>query len=343
MFILLGSEIRDMPLLATSLDLRRQLAAALIAGGVTGVVFVTYSWGRLLLLERWPNETGEIILGILAGWIWAITAFVPFLLAILLVVASPSLRTVIEGAAIVYVFGLLISVGQLILTESPFGLELVVLAVPLEQVVIFLAVAIAVVLAYHGGYDRLRSAVGDVDQHPLFAPIASMNIGPALSIQRALIVAGLAALIGAGGLVLAGGIGELLRAVARIGTTESITVTFPREQIWRVGIPPGRFPVEWLFEASFLLAVLFVAGPQLRVRDLGKGIAVIFGVQSTVGLLPALVPPGRPVDLWDISGPILPPLGDAIILFGIAVAIWLVKHGGLASFQSLIRSERDST
>lgn len=330
-----------MALPATNTDLRRQLSAALIAGGVTAVFFVTYSWGRLLMIDRLPAGAREIILGVMAGWVWAIAAFVPFLLAVLLVVAGPTRRAVITGAVIVYVCGLLVTIGQLALTEFPVGLDLVVLAVPLVRVVIFLGVATAVWLAYHGGYERLRSAVGDVDQHPLFASIADTNIGPALSIQRGLVVAGLAASIGAGGLVLTGGIGELLRAVGRIGTTETISVTLSQDQIWRIGIPPARFPVEWLFEASFLLAVLFVTGPQLRTRDVGKGIAIIFAVQSTVLLLPALVPPGRPVDLWAVSGPVLSPLGDTIILIGIAVAVWLLNYGGLGSLQSPVSSKLD--
>lgn len=320
-------------------DLRRQLSVAVIAGAVTAIVFVTFSWGRLLVMERLPEGAGGIIFGVLTEWIWAIATFTPFLLAVLLVVADSSRRSVISGAIIVYVCGLLLTGSQLVLSNSPIGFDIVVLAVPLVRVVIFLAVATAVWLAYHGGYERLAAAVGNVDQHPLFAAIADVEIGPALSLQRGLVVACLAAFVGAGGLVLTGGIGELLRAVEQMNTAGAIGVTIPHDQVWRVGIQPERFPVEWLFEVSFLLAVLFITGPLLRARDFCKGVAVLFGVQSTVGLLPALVPPGRPVELWGASGPILSPLGDAMVLLGIAVAVWVSNTvDGRRSSPSHVRS-----
>lgn len=165
------------------------------------------------------------------------------------------------------------------------------------------------------------------------ANVADVHIGPDLTLKRGLVAAGLAAIIGAVGLVLAGGIGDILRAVARSGSGGSAIIVGTQGQAWNVGVPLARLPSEWLFQASFLLGVLFVTGPQLRPRDLVKGIVVVFGVQSTVQLMPALIPPFRPVDLWSVSGPVLTPLGDAVLLFGIAVAVWLTFYDGLDGIQ----------
>lgn len=314
-------------------DSRRLLGAAILAGVLIAVGFVTVSWSRLLLTGRFSAEAGEIVLGVVSGGVLATAAFVPFLLAVLVVVADPSLRAVTGGAVLVYVCDLLVTVGRPFLTGSPGGIELTVLAVPLVRVVIFLAVATAVWLAYHGGYERLVSAAGNADQHPLLAIVADERIGPSLSLQRGLVVAGLAAIVGAGGLVLVGEIGAFLRAVARSETAGSTAVMFHQGQTVRVGISLAQLPTQWLFEASFLLAVLFVTGPRLGLPDLCKGIAVVFGVQSTVTLLPALLPPFRPVELWTASGPVLTPLGDVVLLCSVAVAVWLAFHGGLETLQ----------
>lgn len=322
-----------MPVPESDSGRRRLFGAAILAGVLIAVGFVTVSWSRLLLTGRYSAEAGEIVLGVVSGGVLATAAFVPFLLAVLVVVAGPSLRAVVGGAVLVYAFDLLLTVGRAILTDLPGGIELTVLAVPLVRVVTFLAVATAVWLAYHGGYERLVSAAGNADHHPLFAIVADEQIGPALSLQRGLVVAGLAAIVSAGGLVLVGGIGDFLRAVARSETAGSTTIVFHQGQTLSVGISLAQLPAQWLFEASFLLAVLFVTGPWLGVRDLLKGITVVFGVQSTVTLLPVLVPPFRPVELWDTSSPVLTPLGDAILLVGIAIAVWLAFHGGLETLQ----------
>jgi hypothetical protein len=226
----------------------------------------------------------------------------------------------------VYVIDLLLLVGRAVLSRVPEQLELVVLAVPLSRVAIFLAIAVAAWLAYHGGYERLSVAAGNTDQHPLFAIVADKRIGPTLSLQRCLVVAGLAGLVGAGELVLAGRIGDLFRTIAQLRTTGQITIVASQGAAWNVEIPLSQFPEQWLFEASFLLAVLFVTSSRLSARDLLKGLAVVFGVQSTVKLVPAFLPPSRPRELWASSGPVLTPLGDAFLLFGIAVATPLAFH-----------------
>jgi hypothetical protein len=306
---------------------RRLLGASALAGASIGVASVAYTWSRLFLNHRSLDRAGAILPGVLAGWISATVVSVPFLLAVLVVVAGPTRRSVAGGAVLVYAFDLLVTVGWTSLRGFPGGIELAVLAVPLARVVSLLAVATAVWLAYHGGYDRLVSAAGNATRHPLFAVVADSRLGPALPLRRGLVAAGIAAIVGAAGLVVVGGIADLLGALARVGTAESSIAVFSRDWVRDVGIPAARLPVEWLFEASFLLAVLFVTGPRLRLRDLLKGLAVVFGVQSTVHLLPMLLPPFDPVYLLGSPGPVLTPLGDAILLSGVAAAVRLGFHG----------------
>jgi hypothetical protein len=65
---------------------------------------------------------------------------------------------------------------------------------------------------------------------------------------------------------------------------------------------------------------------------------VVFGVQSTVKLLPALVPPFDPVYLFGASGPVFAPLRDAAVLAGVAVGAWLAFHGGSETLRRVTRS-----
>jgi hypothetical protein len=205
-----------------------------------------------------------------------------------------------------------------------------------------LAVATAAWLAHHGGYERLVAAVGEVPQHPLFAAVADERIGPGLTVQRGLVVAVLAGAVGAGGLVSAGWAADLLGAVAR-ATGGSGAPFFAGR--WQMGIPPTRLPVEWLFEASFLLAVVLVTGPRLRARAVAAGVAVVVAVQSTVALLPMLVPPSEPVFLLAPSGPVLTPLGDVVVLLGIAVGVRVGLHdgGGRLRYPGGSRTDRRGT
>lgn len=321
---------------------RRLVGAALLTGGLLAVAFVAFHMGRLLLAGSSPGTASETILGVLAGGTLSTAWFVPLVLAVLLVVAGPSRRTVAGGAVLVYVVHLVLTVVRAVWTGAlggvpgsvPGGIDPVVLAVPLPIVATFLAVATAVWLAYGGGYERLVAATGDADQHPLFAVVADERIGPSLSLQRGLVAAGVGALVGVGGLVLAGGIADLLQAFARSGVAEPGTTQITRIPARGVGIPLTRLPVEWLLVASFLLAVLFVTGPRIWPRDVLRGIAVIFAVQSAVELLPALLSPDRPLELRAASGPILAPVGDAILLVALAVAVWLAFHGGLETLRN---------
>ncbi|MFC6726355.1 hypothetical protein ACFQE1_18705, partial [Halobium palmae] len=146
---------------------RRLLGAALLAGVSIAVVFVAFSWSRLFLTNGSFDGAAGVVLGVLIEGTVATAWFVPFLLAVLIVLATPSRRTVAIGAALVYGVGLLSIVGRTLLGGVPVGIEPVVLAVPLASVANFLAVATAVWLAYHGGYERLAAAVGSLDRHPL--------------------------------------------------------------------------------------------------------------------------------------------------------------------------------
>jgi hypothetical protein len=309
----------------------RLLGAAVLAGVPTAVASVGLAWSRLVLTNR-PVGGGDltVLVGAVTGVIGATVASVPFLLAVLFVVTRPTRRSLLAGALLVYVGDVLTAVGQRLLTGVQTGVDLTVLVVPLTRVVALFAIATATWLAYHGGYERLVAATGDATQHPLFAVVADERVGPALSLQRALVAAGVAALVGAGGLVAVGAVGSLVDALTRSVTGGSGVVVGSRAWVRDVGISLPRLPRRWLFEASFLLAVLFVTGPRLRGRDLLKGLAVVFGVQSTVFLLPMLRPPFRPVYLFGAPGPILTPLTDASLLVGVAVAVWLGGHGGLA-------------
>jgi hypothetical protein len=98
--------------------------------------------------------------------------------------------------------------------------------------------------------------------------------------------------------------------------------------IWALnaGIPLEHTPVRWLFEASFLLAVLFVTGPRLGRRAIAKAIIVVFAVQSALELAPMVRPPFEPVYLLATPGPIFTPLGDIVLLCGIATALWIHPH-----------------
>lgn len=311
------------------LDGRRALRAALEAGALVAFAFVAFGWLRLSLTGGTPAGNLVGILG--AGAVQAAVAtvtFAPFLLAVVGVVARPTPRVVAGGVALVYGVDLLVTLGTTLATGFPGSVGPAVLVVPLSTVVSLLAIAAAVWLAYHGGYDRLAAAAEGADRHPLFANLPGARLGPELSVKRGLVAAGLAALVGAGGMVAANWAVDLIRAATRAGAGGSVSVTVSGPWVWNVGIPPAQFPAEWLSEASFLLAVLFVAGPRVAARDLGKGIAVIVGVQSAAVLVPALVAPVGPLDPWAPSGPILAPLGDVFLFVGVAVAVRLALHDG---------------
>jgi hypothetical protein len=311
---------------AASPDSSRLVSGALVAAGLAAAVLVVVSWGRLLLTTPPSATTTQLVAGLLLEWLLHAVALTPSVLAIVLVVADPSWRTVAAGVALVYLVDLVLIVGQLSLRSFPVGIEPIVLAAPLGRVVTVFAVAVAVWIAYDGGFERLAAATGDADHHPLFALVADDRIGPALTVQRGLAAAGLAASVAAGGLVITGQVGNALQAVTGPGAAGDPVVAFSQAWLGDVGISPGQVPFEWLLQAAFLLGVTLVTGPRLRPRDFLKGVGVVFTIQSVATLLPPPNGPDRPVGLWTPTGPLLTPISDSILLVGIAMGIWLVFH-----------------
>jgi len=310
------------------LDGRRALGAALGSGALVAFAFVAFGWLRLSMAGRAPSDPVAVLGAVVVQGVVSTVTFAPFLLAVVGVVARPTPRVVAGGAALVYGVDLLATLGGTLVTGFPGSVGPAILAAPLSTVASLLAIAVAVWLAYHGGYDRVAAAAEGADRHPLFAALPEPRFAPELPVKQGFVAAGLGALVGAGGLVAANEIVELLRTVARAGAGPSVSVTVSGAWVWNVGIPPSQFPIEWLFEASFLLAVVFVTGPRVAARDLAKGVAVIVAVQSATRLVPALVPPARPLNPWEPSGPILTPVGDVFLFVGVAVAVRLALHDG---------------
>lgn len=307
----------------TDLPFRRALAAALLAGLVVSALFVAFNWTQALVTRDLP-ATGRLLLGILIGGVVSVAWYATFLLAVLLVVGrETNWRTLAGSVALVYVIDLLLAAVQ---GRSPFvSFQRGVLAVPLPQVGRLIAIAAAYWLAYDGGYERIAAALGH-PSHPLFAIVTDDRLTTDLTVGRGVVAASLAALISVSGFVLAGTVQDLL---TNASGAVVVFLTVPR-----VGIPLGRVPMEWLFEASLLLAVLLVTGPETAARDVLKGLAVVFVVGATARLAPALLPPFQHVALWTASGPILAPLADALLVVGIALAVWLALGSGIERVRS---------
>ncbi|MFC5367678.1 hypothetical protein [Salinirubrum litoreum] len=316
-----------MSVLDSSLDSRRLLRGALPASLLVAVASTV-----LALLRALPTGDPTELLGVSPapvafGVLLSTVTTVPFLLALLVVVTTPSRRVAAAGAGLVYAVDLVAVVAGRSLLSRGAGLDVAVLALPLPRAVTVLAVATAVWLAYHGGTERLHAVVGGVPPHPLFAQIADHRLGPGLTLQRGLLAAGVAGLVGAGGLVVAGGLYDLLTAVGGLGAPGSPSITFSESGLREVGISLARLPVRWLIEASVLLAVLFVAGPRCSPRDLLKGLGLLVAVRSAVILVPAFLPPFEPVFLLGPRGPLVAALPDVILLVGIAFAVRLSESG----------------
>jgi hypothetical protein len=302
---------------------RDVVVAAVLAGLVGGVGSVAVVWTRRLAAET-TVVTGRLLAGIISSSVFSAVWFVPFLLAVLVAVAEPSRRAVAGGAALVYTADLVSSFVPTLV--GPFPLRATVLVAPLEEVVTFLGIVTAVWLAYHGGYERLTAPLPD-SQHPLFAVVAGDRIGADLSLQRGVVVALLAAAVVAVGLVAVGVVANFLREL--FVTTAGRGSIVIRGSVTNAGIPLEQAPRRLLFEAAFLLGVLFVTGPRTAPRDLLKGVAVVFGTWAAVTVLPALVPPVGPVAVWEGPGSLVAPLGDTLVLAAVTLAVWLAFHDGL--------------
>lgn len=306
----------------TGVNFRRALAAALLAGLVVAVVFVAFNWVRILLSPGLPDDP-ELVLGrTVFVALLSLAVYAPFLLAVVWVVSDTHWKSVTTGAVLVFAFALFLPGGRRV--EVPFDPSSTELLVSMARVVSFLAVATAVWIAYNGGYERLTEPFDGVS-HPLFANVADTPLGADLDLQRGFLAVVLAGLVGAGGLVLVDSLHDLLLAATAGGTTRILFA--------QPGIPLEQLPIEFVAEASFLLAVLFVVGAGTTLRGLAKGIAVVFAVQTPLGLVPALLAPTWTVDLWAPQGPVLAPASDALVLLGIAVAVWLAFRGGIEALR----------
>lgn len=319
------------------LDRHRLPGAAVLASVCCAVGALAVGWLRLLSTGRYPAAVGDVVVSLVYGGVVVTASFLPLLFAVLVVVAAPTPRRVAGGAVLVYAVDLLMTISQPPLASVPASVDVTVLAVPLPRVATVLAIATAAWLAFHGGYERLALAAGDADQHPIFAFVADESIAPALTVQRGVVVAGLAGVVSAGGLYVAGRLSEFLEAIVRPEPTGATGIVIRPAAAYSVGIPLAELPVEWLFELSFLLAVLFVTGPRLAARDLLKGISVLVGVQVPVSLLAAFGSTDRAAELSNGLAPVLTPLDDVVLLSDIAVAVWLAFHGGLETIRRHVR------
>jgi hypothetical protein len=320
-----------MAVLPDSASRRRLLVAAVVAGLLASAVQQTAIAG---IASFAPAVRSGVLRAVEVGGVTAVVVvlvtllssalwFAPYLLVVLVTVADPSRETVAGGVAVLYVLGLLQILAFTL--ASPGGFTPAVLAVPLATVAPYLGVATAVWVAHHGGYEQLADALKDAPEHPLFAVVAEESLGSDLPLGRGLVAAGLGSFVVVGGLVVAGWLQELLTTPARSafpGTSVRFTAT-------SVGLELDAVPETWLFEATFLLAVLLVTGPRVGPRDVLKGVALVVGVRLTVAVVPAVVPPFESVALWESGGPMLGALASVVLVVGIAVGAWLAFRDGV--------------
>lgn len=303
------------------------LLAAVFASAILGAVFTAVS---ALNPANSSAPVGGPVATVLFQFVGTLASnvvwYLPYLLVVLLTVVEPTRRIVVGGAVILYSVDLLFTWAA----RQAFAAEtsLATFAGSLTIVFEYLAIATVVWVGYHGGYERLREALGDAQQHPLFAAIVDdRQLGRGVSIELALLAVVPAALVGALGLLFTGAVQRRLYDLATSGPNgPAVTINFGASTA--AGVSTGQLPVEFALQASFLLAVLLVTGPQLARSDVLKGIAVIVGVESTVALLPTLLPPFRTVDLWAPDGPVMAPLAAVVPFLAIAAAVWLAFHDG---------------
>ena len=301
------------------LDRRREVAGALLAGLVVAGTFLAVTVIQAALAGDLP-VLGQNLFVVLGSGGFSLAWYVPFLLAVVLVVGrGVTRRTLAGGVVLIYVTHLLIAIVQGLVTPVAYTLTPRVFAQPLPQVARFLGIAVAYWIAYDGGYESITSALG-YPSHPLFAVVSDDEVAPDLDVGRAVVAASIAGLIAVSGAVLAEFVQQLL--VSPTGAPIPVSVSAG-------GISVHEAPIEWVLDTTFVLAVLFVTGPKTTPRAVLKGLGVVFGVGAAVRIAPAFLPPYRPVELWDPSGPILAPLGDGVLVFGIALAVWLALRGGI--------------
>lgn len=298
---------------------RDLFVAAILGSLLVGTVFSGFSV-LLTLTSGVPSTAGDtppLLALFVANTAQHVLSYLPYLLAVLLTMARPMRKALLNGVVLVYVGGILQMYLGTVLADwggTAWSAEITGLTavfVPLDTVVAYLAIAAAVWLAYHGGYERLRTAVS---QHPLFGAVIKDEASSALTLRRGAIAAGLAALLGVVALVVNGALYDQF----------SGDVSFEGGWYWTVGVPPTEAPLTWVSQASFLLAVLFVAGPRLTVRDVLKGVAAVVGVQTILRFLVVL---GPWIAIQKTAA--VPRFGDVASFAAIAVCVWLAFHDGM--------------
>ncbi|WP_136717306.1 hypothetical protein [Halorientalis salina] len=306
----------------TTHTLRRELAGALLAGLFVSGVLLAFTLAQAAVAGDLP-AIGRNLFVVLGSGVFSLAWYAPFFLAVVLVVGrGATRRTLAAGVALVYVAHLALAVVQGRFGPAFYTLTPRVLAEPLPQVARFLGIAVAYWIAYDGGYESITL---EAPAHPLFAVVTDERLAPDLEVGRGVVAAALAGLIAVTGSLAAHAVQEALAGSARFAVPVAVSTA---------GIPVEQAPTEWVFDTTFVLAVLFVIGPKTTPRTVLKGLGVVFGVGAAVRVAPALLPPSRPLELWDPSGPLLAPIGDAVFLLGIALAVWFALRGGVERVRS---------
>ncbi|MFD1589362.1 hypothetical protein ACFR9U_20490 [Halorientalis brevis] len=302
------------------LALRRGVASALLSALFVSGTFLAFTVLQAALASSLP-ATGQFLFVVVGSWGSSFVWYAPVLLAVVFVVGrGVTRRTLVGGVALIYLGHLSLAVVQRLVTPM-VPLTPRVAAEPLVQVSRFLGIAVAYWIAFGGGYEFITL---EAPAHPLLAVLTDTEIAMDLDVGRAAVAASVAGLLAVTGAVVTAFVQDLL--VQPAGAPFPVTVSAG-------GTPANEAPIEWVVETAFMLAVLFVTGPEPTLRGVLKGLAVVFGVGALVRIAPALLPPYRPVDLWDPAGPILVPLGDGVLLLGIALAVWLALRDGFDRFQ----------
>jgi hypothetical protein len=162
---------------------RHDISAAVIAGALAALLSILLTVSRTAATNRTLGPLPDLLPGLLINWVGTILVFAPLLLAVRIVVRQPTRWSVAAGAALVYVVDLLVTLGTAILGGAILSSPLSILVAPLESVVTVLAIATAVWLAYHDGYDWLVTnlenvVVAESSSDPQPALVADTHTSP---------------------------------------------------------------------------------------------------------------------------------------------------------------------
>lgn len=310
---------------------RQLVVPALFSGLVAALLSTALLVSLVQFSPTWVGADGPLLVQVVvhlgtvaSNLVW----YVPYLLVILVTIVYPTQRTVTACAGGLY--GLKVLVTWIPQMALDGGATLALFVVPFADVAEYLGVALVLWLAYHGGYERVTASIGDVPEHPLAVFIDGKHLGDDLPLQRGIGAVALAAIVAATGLVATDLLHGLLRETSTTGQMQFITTA---------GVPPEQFPLEVLFQASFLLALLLVTGSRMTPRRVLAGVGLILGVQWAVALPVARATEILPANIWagdgPMLGPMLAPVVDVIVFVAIAVAVWLAFHRGRDSKSTL--------